>query len=143
MIHNPTITSSPEETQQLAYKLAASLTGGSIVTLTGSLGSGKTVFARGIARYLGIDEPIVSPTYTIIQEYEGSLRIHHMDLYRIPNLEDFEMLGAEELLYDDQAVSLIEWSGVIDDILPDYTIRVFIEILDNQERSITIEGALL
>jgi tRNA threonylcarbamoyladenosine biosynthesis protein TsaE len=66
-----------------------------------------------------------------------------MDLYRIPNLEDFEMLGAEELLYDDQAVSLIEWSAVIDEILPDYTIRVSIEILENQDRGITIEGALL
>lgn len=143
MIHNPTITSSPEETRQLAYRLAAVLSGGSIVTLSGSLGSGKTVFARGIARYLGIDEAIVSPTYTIIQEYEGSLRLHHMDLYRIPNLEDFEMLGAEELLYDDQAVSLIEWSAVIDEILPDYTIRVSIEILENQDRGITIEGALL
>ncbi len=109
-------------------------------SLRGSLGAGKTVLAKGLALALGISEPIVSPTFTLIQEYEGTLPLHHMDLYRIGSTEEFEMIGGEELLYSN-GVTLIEWSEKIADMLPDSTLYVDIGIMPNQERTITLQGA--
>jgi tRNA threonylcarbamoyladenosine biosynthesis protein TsaE len=142
MSHKQIITRSEAETHALGYEIGKTLQPGTVLTLTGSLGSGKTVFTKGVAAALGIQDTIISPTYTLIQEYDGDIKLYHMDLYRIASIEDFEMLGAEELLYAD-GISVIEWSEVITSILPEGVITVVIKILENQDRLITIEGAVL
>ena len=132
-------SSSPQETADLGYRIGKACTAGSIVSLRGSLGAGKTVLAKGIARALEITEAIVSPTFTLIQEYEGTLPLYHMDLYRISGTDEFEMIGGEEMLYGN-GVTLIEWSEKIQDMLPDGTIFVDISIMPDTKREITIEG---
>ncbi len=128
-----------DKTLEIGKTIGSLLHKGDVVSLRGPLGSGKTVLAKGIALALNIEEPITSPTYTLIQEYQGNLRLYHMDLYRIDSLEDFEMLGAEEMLYG-EGVTLIEWSEIIEDILPENTIRITISIDKNQQRIISIQG---
>lgn len=145
MIHMTSTTYCCPESQDtlaLGKRIGQQLYAGSVVTLTGPLGAGKTVLAKGIADALGIREQVVSPTYTIIQEYMGDLPLHHMDLYRIDSEEDFEMLGADEMLYGD-GVTLIEWSEKISALLPPDHISVRIAIEQNGERMITIEGMTL
>ncbi len=128
-----------EETLQLGFLIGRNITSGSLISLRGPLGAGKTVIAKGIAKALEISEAIVSPTFTLIQEYSGTLPLIHMDLYRIEGVDDFEGIGGEELLYQD-GVTLIEWSEKIDEILPSHTIYVSIEIEIDSQRVITIEG---
>ncbi|HKM06855.1 MAG TPA: tRNA (adenosine(37)-N6)-threonylcarbamoyltransferase complex ATPase subunit type 1 TsaE [Sphaerochaeta sp.] len=132
-------SSSPQETADLGFRIGKACTSGSIVSLRGSLGAGKTVLAKGIAKALDITEAIVSPTFTLIQEYEGSLPLYHMDLYRISGTDEFEMIGGEEMLYGN-GVTLIEWSEKIQDMLPEGTIFVDISIMPDSKREITIEG---
>ena len=112
---------------------------GSVISLRGSLGAGKTVFAKGVARSLGITEAIVSPTFTLVQEYEGRLPMYHMDLYRITSEEDFQMIGGEDMLYSD-GVCLIEWSEVIDSMLPKNTLFIDIKVNDDQSRTVSVVG---
>ncbi len=128
-----------EETEQLGFLIGSSIKSSALISLRGSLGAGKTVIAKGIARALGITEAIVSPTFTIIQEYCGTRPLIHMDLYRIEGIDDFEGIGGEELLYQD-GITLIEWSEKIDEILPSSTIYVSIEIEKDGQRIIRIEG---
>ena len=136
-MNNMTVVCKNEsEMENLGRKFAEQLSGPAVVSLRGSLGAGKTVFARGVARGLGITEAVLSPTFTLIQEYRGRLPLVHMDLYRIKSIEDFQMTGGEEYLFSD-AVCLIEWSEVIDEILPEQT--VFINITINEDSSRTVE----
>ncbi|NCB01867.1 MAG: tRNA (adenosine(37)-N6)-threonylcarbamoyltransferase complex ATPase subunit type 1 TsaE [Spirochaetia bacterium] len=128
-----------EETQNLGISIGKKLHSGDLVSLRGSLGAGKTIIAKGIALALEIEEAIVSPTFTLIQEYSGTLPLIHMDVYRIDGVEEFDGIGGEELLYQ-KGVTLIEWSEKIDEILPPHTIYVSIEIGLDQERIITIKG---
>ncbi len=127
-----------EEMEQLGAKIASTCKPGSVISLRGSLGAGKTVFARGAARQLGITEAIVSPTFTLVQEYEGSMPMYHMDLYRITSEEDFIMIGGEDLLYSN-GLCLIEWSEVINEMLPEKTIFINIKVNPNQTRTVEIE----
>lgn len=122
----------------LGAKMASEAVKGTVISLRGSLGAGKTVFARGFARELGITEAIVSPTFTLLQEYDGKLPVYHMDLYRINSEEDFMMIGGEDLLYSD-GVCLIEWSEVINAMLPKNTIFIQITVNDDQTRTVEIE----
>jgi tRNA threonylcarbamoyladenosine biosynthesis protein TsaE len=133
------ISSSHQETFDLGFRIGKACTPGAIVSLRGSLGAGKTVLAKGIAKALGITEAIVSPTFTLMQEYEGVLPLYHMDLYRISGTDEFEMIGGEEMLYGN-GVTLIEWSEKIQEMLPDGTIFVDISIMPDTKREITIEG---
>lgn len=133
------ISSSAQETSDIGYSLGKACIAGSVVSLRGSLGAGKTVLAKGIARALNITEAIVSPTFTLIQEYEGLLPLYHMDLYRISGPDEFEMIGGEEMLYGN-GVTLIEWSEKIQEMLPDGTIYVDISIMPDGKREITIQG---
>ena len=128
-----------QDTIKLGKKIASKISPGDIITLNGSLGSGKTVFSKGVAKGLNIIEEITSPTYNIICEYKGILPLYHMDLYRIDTYEEFEMLGAEELLFG-SGVCLIEWSERIKEFLPPDIISVNIEIINNNERKIEILG---
>ena len=136
-------TNSPEETEALGIKLAEQSVPGQVLTLIGDLGVGKTVFTQGFAKGLQIDEPICSPTFTIVQVYDtGRLPFYHFDVYRIGDIEEMDEIGYEDYIYGD-GVSLIEWANLIEDILPESYTRVTIE--KNLEkgfdyRKITIES---
>ena len=134
------ITSSEEETENIGKKLAMSLSKGDSVLLRGNLGAGKTVFSRGFARGLGITEPVSSPTYTIVQEYElpAGGRLYHLDLYRISGVNAALAFGVDEFLDDPNGISLIEWPDRIDGILPENAISVEIEHLSDTQRRLTI-----
>lgn len=133
------ISKSEEDTRKAGEIFASSLQEGDVISLRGNLGAGKTVFAKGIAKGLGIEEAIVSPTFTIVQEYDGRMRMYHLDLYRLSGEDEFESMGGEDFLYSD-GVSLIEWSEKIESMLPSSTIYVNIEILENGERAVSAEG---
>lgn len=132
-------TESTEETEALGRKIGNALKKGDVVSLRGSLGAGKTVIAKGIARSLGIDEAIVSPTFTLVQEYDGREKLYHLDIYRLSGEDEFESMGGEEFLYPN-GITLIEWSEKIDSMLPDGTIYIDITINDDLSRSINIRG---
>lgn len=120
-------THSEEETHALGEKLAKEAIPGQVYTLIGDLGVGKTVFTQGLAEGLGIDEPICSPTFTIILEYlNGRIPLYHFDVYRISGPWDMDDLGYEEYFYGD-GVCLVEWGNLIEEILPENTIFVTIE----------------
>jgi tRNA threonylcarbamoyladenosine biosynthesis protein TsaE len=107
------------------------------VAVSGPLGAGKTVFAQGIAESLGIQEPVTSPTFTLIIEYEGSMPFYHMDLYRLSAPEEFAWLGVEEMI-NGSGVSLLEWSERAGGELPSRTIKVGIDYAGESERIIRI-----
>ena len=136
-------TGTPEETFALGKKIGEHARPGQIYTLNGDLGVGKTVFTQGVAAGLGIFEPICSPTFTIIQEYEsGRLLFYHFDVYRIGDIEEMEEIGYDDYFFG-QGICLIEWAELIEEILPRERIRVRIE--KNLEegfdyRRITVEG---
>ena len=115
---------SPADTFDIAKNLAKDLKAGDIITLDGDLGAGKTVFSKGIAKGLGVAEEVTSPTFIIMQSYKGSaLPLYHFDVYRLEDSDELTETGGEEFLFGD-GVSVIEWAGIIDDILPDYVIKV-------------------
>ena len=134
-------THSADETRALAAKIAAETPNGTVFALDGNLGAGKTVFASGFARGLGITEPVSSPTFTIVQEYpRANGMFFHLDLYRIDNPDAALAFGIDEFLYASDAISLVEWPERIDGLFPPGTIRVAIERTDREEtRKITIE----
>ncbi len=133
------ISHSEKETEDIGYRFGKALRSGDVVSLTGSLGAGKTVLAKGIARALSIEEAIVSPTFTIVQEYDGTQKLYHLDLYRLSGDDEFESMGGEEFLYPD-GITLIEWAEKIEDMMPDDAFRVTVAILEDGSRSIEIEG---
>ena len=135
------ITHSPEETQALGSALAAVLQPGTVLAYTGDLGAGKTAFTRGIARGLGIREPVTSPTYTIVNEYpQGRLPLFHFDMYRLTSSEDLWDIGWADYLQRG-GICCVEWSENVADAMED-AIRIHIEKLDETSRAITIEGGI-
>lgn len=131
-------TDSPEKTIDLGKKIGSFLRAGDIIALRGGLAAGKTTFTKGIARALGIDEEITSPTFTLISVYEGNMPLYHMDVYRLEGVDDFYDLGAEEMLYG-SGVCVIEWSEKIADGLPEKTITVTLSAA-REKRTVTIEN---
>ena len=120
-------THDPEETFEVGRTIGMNAKPGQIYTLTGGLGVGKTVFTQGVAAGLGITEPVNSPTFTIIQEYEdGRLPFYHFDVYRIGDLEEMEEIGYDDYFFG-QGICLIEWAELIEEILPEKRIAVTIE----------------
>ena len=117
------ISESEAETLSLGARLARRLRAGMVVALAGDLGAGKTVFSRGIARELGIDEPVTSPTYNVVQEYQcpSGIWLFHLDMYRIHGEEDALAFGVEEYLFSPDGIAVIEWPGRIAGLLePDF-----------------------
>ncbi len=135
------ISRSEAETEKIAYELAMELPPGRVLTLNGDLGAGKTVFARGFARGLGIDEAVSSPTYTIAQEYNlpRGGRLYHLDLYRISSPEAGLAFGVDEFFNDPRSYALVEWPERVGDVIPDDAGRIFIRHINETEREITIE----
>ena len=120
-------TNSAEETFALGKALGEKASPGQIYTLDGDLGTGKTVFTQGVAAGLGITEPVNSPTFTIIQEYEtGRMPFYHFDVYRIGDIEEMEEIGYDDYFFG-EGICLIEWADLIREILPEHVIRITIE----------------
>jgi tRNA threonylcarbamoyladenosine biosynthesis protein TsaE len=110
-------TTDVDGTRSLAGAIAALATAGDIILLAGELGAGKTAFAQGFGAGLGIDEPIVSPTFTLARQYQGSLMLHHLDVYRLERFAEMDDIGVAELL-DGNGVVLIEWGDAVAPALP-------------------------
>ena len=120
-------THSPEETFAVGKSLGEQAVPGQVICLDGDLGVGKTVFTQGFAEGLGIDGPVNSPTFTIVQVYEeGRLPLYHFDVYRIGDVEEMDEIGYEDYFYG-EGVALIEWSTLIEEIIPETAIQVTIE----------------
>lgn len=136
-------SSSPEETFALGKRLGEQAKPGEIYCLDGDLGVGKTVFTQGFAEGLGIDEPVNSPTFTIVQQYDcGRIPLYHFDVYRIGDVDEMDEIGYEDCFYG-EGVCLIEWSQRIEEILPDNVVCIRIEKDLEQGfdyRKITVEG---
>ena len=116
-----------KETYELGCRLGQEARAGQVYTLVGDLGVGKTVFTKGRAAGLGIEEPVSSPTFTIVQVYEeGRLPFYHFDVYRIGDVEEMDEVGFEDYVYG-EGVSLIEWANLIEEILPQHYTEVKIE----------------
>ena len=120
-------SNSPEETRAIGMQIGKEAKPGDLFTLTGDLGVGKTVFTQGVAEGLGIDEPINSPTFTIVQIYdEGRLPFYHFDVYRIGDLSEMDEIGYEDCFYGD-GVSIVEWAELIEELLPEERCDIIIE----------------
>lgn len=133
------LTHAPEETEQVGQRLAALLVPGDIIAYYGDLGSGKTAFTRGLARGLGITEPVTSPTYTIVNEYlSGRMPLFHFDMYRLGSADELFDIGWEDYL-ERGGVCAVEWSENVEEAL-DGAIRVCISRVDDTTRQITVEG---
>ena len=120
-------TNSPEETFALGEKIGTEAQPGQLYTLIGDLGVGKTVLTQGLAKGLGIEEPICSPTFTIVQVYEeGRMPFYHFDVYRIGDIEEMDEIGYEDYFYG-EGLTMIEWANLIEEILPDHYREITIE----------------
>lgn len=120
-------TFSPEETYMLGKKIGEAACPNTVYALNGDLGVGKTVFTQGLAAGLGIDEPVTSPTFTILQNYDGGrLPFFHFDVYRIGDIEEMDEIGYDDCFYGG-GVSLVEWAEIVEEILPENTVYITIE----------------
>jgi tRNA threonylcarbamoyladenosine biosynthesis protein TsaE len=117
---------SVESTVNLGNKLGSILKPGDIICLNGELGTGKTHFTKGVAKGLKITDPITSPTFTIVNEYEGRLKLYHFDVYRVNDPDEIEAIGFDEYIFSD-AITIIEWSNYIKELIPKEHISVKIE----------------
>lgn len=130
-------TNSVSETEALGAKIAKCLHASSIVTLDGDLGAGKTMFTKGLAKALGVERVVNSPTFTIMKQYKGKkYNINHLDVYRLDGIGlDFDL---EEYIYGND-ISIIEWSNNIKEVLDDTPIKIKITVLDKNKRQFDIE----
>lgn len=131
---------SEQETEQLGMRFAETLPGGAVVAMYGDLGAGKTAFVRGMARGLGLDCRVSSPTFTIVNEYLGKRELIHFDMYRLSSADELFDIGWEDYL-NRGAVCAVEWSENVQDAFFGDEIRVRIEKIGDSQRKITIEGA--
>lgn len=127
------ISSSEKETIEFAKSLAGKIKPGNIFLVEGSLGVGKSVFIRGVARGLGVIDSMPSPTFTIVNEYKGKYPIYHFDFYRINDPIELYEIGLEEYLYSD-GVCFIEWPSKAGELLPKDTINVKIGFINNKRK---------
>ena len=127
------------ETETFAEQLATTFVGGEVLLLKGDLGAGKTHFVKGLARGLGIDDVVTSPTFALHNSYDGRLTLNHFDFYRIEDSEEVEILGLNEFFYDKNGVAAIEWSENVASLLPKRCIAVTIDKLDDETRKITVK----
>ncbi len=134
-------TFSAEETFAIGKELGMAAGPGEVFCLSGDLGVGKTVFTKGFAAGLGISEPVSSPTFTIVQEYQGRIPFYHFDVYRIADPEEMYEIGYEDYVYG-QGACMIEWAELIEELIPENAMRIVIEKnpeKGTQYRKITIK----
>ncbi|MGH2710419.1 MAG: tRNA (adenosine(37)-N6)-threonylcarbamoyltransferase complex ATPase subunit type 1 TsaE [Actinomycetota bacterium] len=132
-------TSAPDETRKAAAALAELLIPGDVVSLTGELGAGKTAFVQGAARALGVEEPVVSPTFVLVREYRGTMPIYHVDVYRLDRLQEVHDLGFEDLL-DPGGVVFVEWGDAIEALLPDSHLTVELHTEEGESRRLRVSA---
>jgi tRNA threonylcarbamoyladenosine biosynthesis protein TsaE len=130
------VTRSPDETEAAAARLARHVGRGDLLLLSGEMGAGKTTFVRGLARGMGIEDDVISPTFQLVRVYAGSVQLAHADLYRLTDASDLADLGLDELL--DRGAVVVEWGDRLVD--PDAT-RVHLDVLDQGRRRLRLEGA--
>lgn len=128
-------TRSEEETIEIAQNLESEKFPNMIICLNGDLGSGKTLFTKGFAKSLGIDEAITSPTFTIIKEYDGKMPLYHMDVYKLDG--NTEGVGIEEY-FEKNGIVIIEWAATIEDILPEERLDIKFKVIDDNKRTLVI-----
>ena len=126
-------TDSPEQTKALGRALSGVLAPGDVVSLTGDLGAGKTTLIQGAAEGLGVSEPVLSPTFTLVREYLGDQRVYHLDVYRLDRLHEVLDLGFEEIL-DRGGVVFIEWGDAIQALLPDTYLQIELRVNEVDDR---------
>ncbi len=135
------ISNNVQETEKIAQEIASSFKGGEILALTGDLGAGKTVFVKAVAKYLGIEDTITSPTFVLMKVYDieyGNInKLVHIDCYRLEGEEDLTDLGLEDYINDNNIV-VIEWADKITN-LPDNTININIEYISDNKRKIIVK----
>ena len=128
------------ETEQLAYDFANLLNGGEVVTLSGDLGAGKTTFTQFLAKAFGIKEAVTSPTFTLMNSYDGDkLKLYHFDMYRIDDIDEIIETGLLEYFGKRDAVCMIEWAENIKQVLPKNIIKIEIEKIGENSRKFTID----
>ena len=127
---------SVEETQKFASEFSKTIEIGSIISLNGGLGAGKTTFAQGFARGMGVNQHVGSPTFKLVSEYSGEkMKLFHVDCYRLSGIDDFLNMGGENLLLPKDGICLFEWASIIEGVLPDNTIIIdFIRFKDNSNK---------
>ena len=127
---------SVEETQKFASEFSKNIEMGSIISLNGDLGAGKTTFAQGFARGMGIKQHVGSPTFKLVSEYHGeNMKLFHVDCYRLNGIDDFLNMGGENLLLPESGVCLFEWASIIEGVLPNNTIIIdFIRFKDDSNK---------
>jgi tRNA threonylcarbamoyladenosine biosynthesis protein TsaE len=130
------VTRSPDETRIAGASLAAVVLPGDVVSLSGELGSGKTVFVQGLAAALGVMERVTSPTFTIHHQYSGRYSLAHVDVYRLGSFQEVLDLGLEELL--SSSILVIEWGDAIEPLLPRRRLEVHLRTMDDNQREITL-----
>ena len=136
------ITNSEAETNKLAAEFAKQVKPGSTIAMTGKLGAGKTTFTKGLARGMGIDKRILSPTFVIMREYELPSHkgfFYHLDLYRIKSVKDIKAIDLKELIKEGKNIVVIEWAEKIIKLLPEDAIKIKFTIKSRDVREITIE----
>ena len=131
----------PEDTMAVGEAVASLLREGDAVALTGELGAGKTTFVRGAARALGFDGAVASPTFTLVREYQGRVRIYHVDVYRLERVQDVLDLGLDEMAAEG-GVLLVEWGDAVEGLLPDDHLLAEITVVgEGEARQIVVSGA--
>lgn len=133
------LSRSADETRALGERLGARLGKGDVVACIGALGAGKTCFLQGLARGLGVEGDVTSPTFVLVNEYEGRLRVYHVDAYRTASLTELVDLGIDEMLHG-EGVTLVEWADKLLPLLPPRTVTVTITGLGDEARDIELAG---
>lgn len=136
------VSRGPDETRAYGERAAGVLRGGEVIALEGALGAGKTQFVKGLAAGLGVspDEPVVSPTFVLVREYKGRLKLYHIDAYRLASVDELLAVGLEEMRGDPRGVVAIEWADRVSAVLPRDAIIVRLEHVSENERRIRLES---
>ncbi|NLV91544.1 MAG: tRNA (adenosine(37)-N6)-threonylcarbamoyltransferase complex ATPase subunit type 1 TsaE [Firmicutes bacterium] len=132
-------STSEANTRDIGAALAKALQPGDIIALTGDLGAGKTALVKGIAQGLGVQEPVTSPTFALVNEYYGQMPVYHFDVYRLEEPEELEDIGYEEYWYG-EGITLIEWANLVEDYLPEDVIWITVEKTGAAKRQLVITG---
>lgn len=137
------ITNSEQETRDLAKEFALSLKGGETICMVGNLGSGKTVFSKGLAAGLGVEKTVTSPTFVLMKNYIANLnkidKFTHIDAYRLSNGGELEDIGVSDYIEDKNCITVIEWADRVRDILPKDCIKIDFKTLEGDQREISIK----